>query len=347
MRGLGGVYKRGATYWIRYRHRGRQYRESSHSTERANALRLLRQRLAGLQQGGLPGPTEDRLTFDALAADYIQARELHGATPGGLLWSKARVANLRVTFGGARAVDITTAAMRDYAQARRKEGVSASTVNRDLGALSRMFTLAMQAGRLSRRPYVPRLGKAPPRQGFMEHPEYLAIREHLPSDLQEMLDFGYLSGWRRSEILTLEWTDVDRAGGVIRLRPERSKTREGRLLALSGSLRHLIERRWRLRALGCPLVFHRDGHWLREPLAKTWRRACTAAGVPGKLFHDLRRTAIRNMVRAGIPERVAMQMSGHKTRSVFDRYNIVSEGDLREASERLAAYVERGVSMRS
>jgi len=173
----------------------------------------------------------------------------------------------------------------------------------------------------------------------MEHPDYLSIRKHLPSDHQDVLDFGYLTGWRRGEILSLEWSDLDRAAHVIRLRPERSKTREGRVLVLSGLLRDLIERRWRKRFLGCPFVFHRDGYSLEHHFEPPWRRACKAAGLPGKLFHDLRRTAVRNMVRAGIPERVAMQMSGYKTRSIFDRYNIVSEGDLRQASDRLAAYV--------
>jgi len=268
MRGLGGIYKRGRTWWVRYYHRGREYRESSHSMEQVDAMRLLRLRLTGLQQGNLPGTAEERITFEEMAADYLQERELKGAPPGGLLWSKARVAKLGKTFVGIRAVDITTTRMREYAQARRAAGASASTVNRDLGVLSRMFTLAIQAGRLSRRPYFPRLREAPPRQGFMEHQEYLAIRAQLPPDLQDVLDFGYLSGWRRSEILTLEWQDVDRAAGVIRLRPEKSKTREGRLLVLSGPLRELIERRWRLRFLGCPFVFQRGGHWLRETLAK-------------------------------------------------------------------------------
>src|SRR5207253_771078 len=149
----------------------------------------------------------------------------------------------------------------------------------------------------------------------------------------DTLDFGYHSGWRRGEILTLEWRDVDRAAGIIRLRPELSKNAEGRVLALSAPLRNLIERRWDTRALGCPFVFHKDGHRIGD-WRKTWKRACQAARLPGKLFHDLRRTVVRNLVRSGVPERVVMSVTGHKTRSVFDRYNIVSESDLRQATDR-------------
>jgi integrase len=153
-----------------------------------------------------------------------------------------------------------------------------------------------------------------------------------------VLDFGYQSGWRRGEILGLEWRDVDRARKVVRLRHELSKTREGRVLMLSGPLAEVIERRWPLRVLGCPLVFHVRGRRIVD-WRKTWVRACTAAQLPGKLFHDLRRTVVRNLVRAGVPERVAMGITGHRTRSVFDRYNIVDERDLAQASARLADYV--------
>jgi integrase len=340
MRGLGGIYRRGAVYWIRYRHRGKQYRESACSGERAAAVRLLKQRLADVAQGRPDAAAEERVTFDDLASAYLDERALKGVPAPRLQWSRARVAHLGTFFSGVAAVDITTGRMRDFAKKRIADGATPATVNRDLGVLSRMFTLALQAGRLSRRPYFPRLPESQPRQGFMEPAEYAALRRHLPTDHRDVLDFGYLTGWRRGEILSLEWSDVDLAADVVRLRPEKSKTREGRVLVLSKPLAELIERRWRLRGLGCPLVFHRDGFSLEHHFEPPWRRACRAAGAPRRLFHDLRRTAIRNMVRAGIPERVAMQMSGHKTRSIFDRYNIVSEGDLRQAAERLAAYVQ-------
>ena len=71
---------------------------------------------------------------------------------------------------------------------------------------------------------------------------------------------------------------------------------------------------------------------------KAWRKARVAAGCPGRIPHDFRRTAVRNLVRAGVPERVAMQMTGHKTRAVFERYNIVSSGDLRDAAKRLDTF---------
>jgi integrase len=131
-----------------------------------------------------------------------------------------------------RAVEITTVTMREYAKRRLAGGATPATVNRDLGVLRRMFTLAIQSGRLSRRPDFPSLPEGQPRQGFMEHGEYLTIRKHLSAAYQDVLDFGYLTGWRRGEILSLEWRDVDRPGSVIRLRPEACKTREGRVLVL-------------------------------------------------------------------------------------------------------------------
>jgi integrase len=306
---------------------------------RDNAVRLLRHRLGGLNTGKPGGPSEEeRLTFEDLASDYLEEREVRGAKGACLQWSKSRVANLKTFFDGMRVSDITTHRMREYARKRLALGAAPGTVNRDFGALSRMFTLAIQAGRMTRRPFIPRLRENPPRQGFMKHGEYLAIREHLPAAYQDVLDFGYLSGWRKGEVLTLEWRDVDRDGRSIRLRPEVSKTREGRVLVLSTPLQAVIERRWHARALRCPLVFHEAARSL-QGFKNAWERACKAAGAPGKLFHDLRRTAIRNLIRAGVPERVAMQVSGHKTRSILDRYNIVSEGDLQQASERLTTYL--------
>jgi integrase len=337
MRGMGRVFKRGVTYWIAYFYRGKEYRESARSTKESDARRLLKKRLGEIGRGRLVGPTEERLSFDDLARDLLNDYEIKGQRS--LQTVKERVAHLRRYFGVDRAVDITTPRIRSYAQARLQEGATPGTVNRDLAALSRMFTLAIQAARLTARPHIPKLEEAAPRQGFFEHDEYVAVRLNLPAAYQDVLEFGYYSGWRHGEILGLEWSDVDRAAGVIRLRPALSKTKDGRLLVLSDSLRDLIERRWKARVLGCRYVFHMgDGNPIGD-WRKTWKRACRAGGVPEKLFHDLRRTVVRNLVRSGVPEKLAMTLTGHKTRSVFDRYDIVNEADLKHAAVSLDDYL--------
>ena len=166
------------------------------------------------------------------------------------------------------------------------------------------------------------------------------MREHLtPAVYQDILDFAYFSGWRRGEVIGLTWREIDVAGSVIRLDPDRSKTRTGRLLPMSQPLKEVLQRRVAARRLDCLMVFHHDGDEDMNDSWKAWKAACKLAGLPGKKLHDCRRTAARNLIRSGT-ERVAMQLTGHKTRSVFDRYNIVSESDLRAGVDRLAAYVE-------
>jgi integrase len=169
------------------------------------------------------------------------------------------------------------------------------------------------------------------------------VRAHLPKSYQDVLEFAYYSGWRRNEILHLTWAEVDLAGGVIRLPATRSKTRTGRVLPISTPLRQVLDRRSRRRVVGDPRVFRRDGVPVRR-WRTALRDACRKAKVPHRLLHDCRRTAARNLVRAGVPERVAMMLTGHSTRAVFERYNIVNEEELLTAGERLATYVATNAS---
>jgi integrase len=143
-------------------------------------------------------------------------------------------------------------------------------------------------------------------------------------------------------ILELTWRQVDFQVEMVRLEPGTTKNREGRTVFMTSELKKLLEEQ-RVKTMALerrtgriiPWVFHRGGRPLRS-FKVAWQGACKRAGYPALLFHDLRRTAVRNMIRAGIPVRVAMQMAGHKTHAIFDRYYIVSEGDLREAARKLS-----------
>lgn len=225
---------------------------------------------------------------------------------------------------------------------RLDEGASNATINRELAALKRMLNLAMQAEKLHSRPYIAMLREDNIRTGFFESAAFLAVMGELPAELQPVALFAYMTGWRKQEVLTLTWGQVDLAAGSVRLEPGTTKNREARIIFMSPELHTLLQEQRaktatleRQRGQIIPWVFHRTGSPIKS-FKVAWQGACKRAGQPGRLFHDFRRTAVRNMIRAGVPERVAMQMSGHKTRAIFDRYNIVSEGDLREAARKLS-----------
>ena len=169
------------------------------------------------------------------------------------------------------------------------------------------------------------------RKGFFEEHQYKGVLTNLPEEIRPVVEMAYLTGWRiRSEILPLQWKDIDFQAGVIHLEPGTTKNREGRVLPMITPIRKILETQYEkhkeLLRFGktCPYVFHRSGTPIKD-FYHAWEKACKAAGCPGMIPHDLRRTAIRAFERAGISEKVAMEMTGHKTRSVFDRYDIVSE----------------------
>jgi integrase len=229
--------------------------------------------------------------------------------------------------------------------------VSNAEINRELTILKRMFSLAIQAGTLFHKPHIPSLQENNTRTGFFELEQFVSVRDHLPAARRPVVEFAYITGWRiTSEVLPLEWRNVDFEAGEIRLDAGTTKNGEGRVFPMTDDLRRLLADQHadhlRLKKVGQiePWVFFRmvakgrGGAKAPKPirsLNKAWKVACTAAGCPARIPHDFRRTAVRNMVRRGVPERVAMQLTGHKTRSVFERYNIVSGGDLRAAGGQL------------
>jgi integrase len=186
------------------------------------------------------------------------------------------------------------------------------------------------------------LREAPPRKGFFEREQFEAVRRQLPPALQPIATVEYLTGWRNcSEVYRLTWAHVSFGDAMVRLDPGMAKNDEPRQFPLTAELRALLEtQRMATEALQrrtgriIPWVFHRNGRPVKD-MRRAWKTACEAAGLAGRYQHDFRRTAVRNLVRAGIPERVAMQLTGHKTRAVFERYNIVSDGDLRAAADKL------------
>ena len=319
---------------ITYFHHGEELREQVDSTEERDALKLLKKRVQDLGRG-IVGTKEERVSFEQLTDDLKNDYRVNGKRS--LDSVELSISHLEKVFSGDKARFITTDRIRTYIAKRQAEGAANGSINRELSALKRSFSLAIEAGKLFHRPHIPMLEENNAREGFLDHAGFLALREELPDYLKDPVSFLYLSGWRSGEMKSLEWRDV--GADAIRLRSENSKNKKPRVLPLRGELEEIVGRARQSRRVDCPFVFHSDGRPIGD-FRKAWQRAVKAAGLGKLLIHDMRRSAVRNFIKAGIPEKVAMGLSGHQTRSVFDRYHIVSEDDLAAASERLFSHLE-------
>ena len=241
------------------------------------------------------------------------------------------------------AIDITEDRLSAYIVHRQEQEAANATINRELAALKRGFRLAGK--KVGQVPRFQMLQENNTRKGFFEPEQFQAVLKHLPEHLKPVFQVAYITGWRvPSEVLTRKWHHVDLAANWLRLDPGESKNSEGRMFPLTPELRDVLSQqlektRQLEKATECviPWVFHRNGKPIKDYYG-AWDEACRLAGLPDRIAHDLRRTAVRNLERAGVPRSASMKMTGHKTESVYRRYAIVDEAMLREGAKKLVIF---------
>ena len=365
--------ERSRIWWAKYYVNGRPVRESTgvaSDTEAppTEAKRFLKLREGAVATGAPLPPRADRILYDELREDLLTFYRTTGR------WKKLadvedRLTHLDGSFNGARAARITPDVLAKYVAKRQSETThlilerpeegppvrrrtSNRTINLELALLRRMFRLAAQRRKVLSVPAFEMLKEAPPRSGFFEEEHYRAVARHLPEDLRVAVAIAHTYGWRiHSEILPLERRQLDLKAGTVRLEPGTTKNDDGRMFVMTPELRACLEtQRTRTDELQkktgqiIPWVFHRKGRRLKG-FRKAWLTACKNAGQPGRIPHDFRRTAVRNLERAGVPRSVAMRMVGHKTEAIYRRYAIVDEAQLRDAAAKLARMARAGQSL--
>jgi integrase len=338
-RGAGSLFKRQRSpyWWIQYHRNGKTYRESTGTTKEPKARRILQRRLYEAASEFFIAPQTARIKVSELAADFLRDQKIcerKAAADAKTRWEL----HLKPFFGHLRALQVGTELISRYIAKRQEEGAANATINREMASLKRMFNLGAQASppKVHRVPKFQKLIERNVRTGFVEDSHYGKLADACSAVgvwMRALFETAYNYGWRIGELQNLKVRKIDLLSGTIRLNNGETKNDDGRLVVMTASVRQLLTEC--LAGKGPEdNVFTRAGKPVRD-FRGAWIKACEQAGMPGLLFHDLRRTAVRNMVRSGIPEVVAMRISGHKTRAVFDRYNIVSERDLKEAARRL------------
>ncbi len=395
---MGSIYWRGEIAWIKYYRNGKPYRESTKTsdpdsrggTSKTYANNLLKKREGEITSGHFHGLNVEKILVDELATDYLTDFQINNkkSLDHAERYAKylAGVVINRETgeierkkypsfFGGMKAVNVSSSLIEEYIKKRQAEGMTNATINRELSALKRMFSLGAEKTprKVINPPHVQHLEENNVRHGFFEHPEYLKMMGALPEYLRLPFTIAYSFGLRKEEVFSLLLTQVNLIDGKITL--DDTKNGESRIAPIKAEVYEEVANQ--IQTTGkqypnCIYLCHREGNRIID-FRSAWETSlrkigikpafkckcgkvtelpegmepenlkCHACGSENlkkhdRLWHDLRRTAVRNMVRAGVNEKIAMRISGHKTRSIFDRYNIVNEQDLENAAESITAF---------
>lgn len=362
-KGEGFVYRRGNMYWIGFGHGGQKYLEPACPVDpeardlgEGEAYKVLQRRIAEVITGASAGPRERHVTvaqlFEAVERDY-RLRKLRSLENMVGRWEL----NVRPFFAHRRAKEVTNEHINQYIDLRQQQGAKGGTIARELGLLRRAYKLGMRGNppKVRVMPYFPQFAD-PKRTGYMEieqHDAFAAACRELVRRgevwLEAVFEAAYTFGWRWSEIVLLRVWQVrftSPTAGYIHLEADTTKNLEARdapmderwCPRLMELLRHLVRGKER-----DDYVFTRGKN--QRPVKrfdKLWDKVCARAGVSADLLlHDLRRTAARNLIAAGIPESRVLKICGWKTDSMLRRYAIVNDRDLRTEMAKLGEYAER------
>lgn len=349
-KGDGGLFKRpGCRFWYaQYYVDGKAVRVSTKTEVKQEAKAELLRLMGKSNRGELTEQDLKKVTYEdlrtALIDDYndngrksLETRKDGTETIVGL-------PQLDAFCKGMTALRLTTDTSRAFVRKRRAEGAGPAMINRSLACLRRMLRIAQEDGKIQTVPKIRLLKEPAARKGFLAEEKFSELLGALPSHLRPLITLLYYTGVRVGEARQIEWPQVDLKRGLIRLEEEQTKNSEPRYLPIPSILRMMLE----------------DTKQSKGPVFSSmnlrveWERACARVGqgtrveqvsekgfkfwkYEGLNIHDLRRTSLSRFIRRGVPEKVAMQISGHKTRSVFERYHIVATEDVTEAMRKVEA----------
>lgn len=334
-RGQGSLYLRNGIWWCDYSVDGSRRRESCKTKNRAEALAYLHRKQGRLASGELLSP------------DRVSVRDLLGLVLedyGTRQVAQHYISTLKVEsiiapkLGQIKATQLSSARIKDYIDWRLK-AVKPATVNRELALLHRAFQLGYEHDPplVARVPHFPKLTESAPRKGFLKPESYQKLLFELPEDLRLLFVIAYHVGLRKGALLRIRWSQVDVPANTIWMEGRRANRKpEPIAVPIYGDMQKFLEMQPRT----SEFLFARGATPIRD-FRESWELACQRAGVPGLLFHDLRRTAVRNLRRAGVAETVIMKITGHRTRSVFERYNITDHSDTLEAGRKAEEFLAR------